>query len=237
MHHHVPPPQSPKRARQRPWGAGGGCMRCRIRGRCIVLRIHPVNGIVYMDAVNQLLDQARVGTNLPSDNALAQRMGVTRAVVSNWRQGRNPIPDERIAQLCAMAKLDGPAWTARVHAERAASPAERAMWKSMLDRLSAVAAVLALAVFAAPGAARAKVIDSQEFSGSDQPHSVYHVTTMSTHTNPQPVQSSPQAAPLQVSLPTSAEPGSTAPTFSPGMQARRCRLGAPLEDGFGDAPG
>ncbi|WP_422352406.1 DUF3693 domain-containing protein [Stenotrophomonas sp. AR026] len=131
---------------------------------------------MYMDAVNQLLDQARVGTNLPSDNALAQRMGVTRAVVSNWRQARNPIPDERIAQLCAMAKLDGPAWTARIHAERAASPAERAMWKSMLDRLSAVAAVLALVVFAAPGAARAKAIDSQGFSGSDQPHSVYYVT-------------------------------------------------------------
>ena len=128
-----------------------------------------------MDAVNQLLDQARVGTNLPSDNALAQRMGVTRAVVSNWRQARNPIPDERIAQLCAMAKLDGPAWTARIHAERAASPAERAMWKSMLDRLSAVAAVLALVVFTAPGAARAKAIDSQGFSGSDQPHSVYYV--------------------------------------------------------------
>lgn len=128
-----------------------------------------------MDAVNQLLDQARVGTNLPSDNALAQRMGVTRAVVSNWRQARNPIPDERIAQLCAMAKLDGPAWTARIHAERAASPAERAMWKSMLDRLSAVAAVLALVVFAAPGAARAKAIDSQGFSGSDQAHSVYYV--------------------------------------------------------------
>lgn len=131
-----------------------------------------------MDAVNQLLDQARVGTNLPSDNALAQRMGVTRAVVSNWRQARNPIPDERIAQLCAMAKLDGPAWTARVHAERAASPAERAMWKSMLDRLSAVAAVLALVVFAAPGAARAKDIDSQGFSGSDQPHSVYYVQSI-----------------------------------------------------------
>ncbi|MGE8270464.1 MAG: DUF3693 domain-containing protein [Stenotrophomonas geniculata] len=130
---------------------------------------------MYMDAVNQLLDQARVGTNLPSDNALAQRMGVTRAVVSNWRQARNPIPDERIAQLCAMAKLDGPAWTARIHAERAASPAERAMWKSMLDRLSAVAAVLALVVFAAPGAARAKAIDSQGFSGSYQPHSVYYV--------------------------------------------------------------
>lgn len=38
-------------------------------------------------------------------------------------------------------------------------------------------------------------------------------------------------------LPTPGEPGSTAPTFSPSMQARRCRLDTPLKDGFGDAPG
>ncbi|WP_164229425.1 DUF3693 domain-containing protein [Stenotrophomonas maltophilia] len=122
---------------------------------------------MYMDAVNQLLDQARVGTNLPSDNALAQRMGVTRAVVSNWRQARNPIPDERIAQLCAMAKLDGPAWTARIHAERAASPAERAMWKSMLDRLSAAAAVVALVALSMPGLANAKTGQIQAVSGTE----------------------------------------------------------------------
>nr|WP_313208115.1 DUF3693 domain-containing protein [Stenotrophomonas geniculata] len=165
---------------------------------------------MYMDAVNQLLDQARVGTNLPSDNALAQRMGVTRAVVSNWRQARNPIPDERIAQLCAMAKLDGPAWTARIHAERAASPAERAMWKSMLDRLSAVAAVLALVVFAAPGAARAKAIDSQGFSGSDQPHSVYYVKSIPEDAGV------PLASMTGLAMPSQEKPASPACPSRPG---------------------
>ncbi|MBD4117713.1 hypothetical protein GUH64_04400, partial [Xanthomonas citri pv. citri] len=53
-----------------------------------------------------------------------------------------------IAQLCAMAKLDGGEWMARIHAERAASPAERALWRSVLDRLSAAAAVVALLVLA-----------------------------------------------------------------------------------------
>ncbi|UXB38967.1 DUF3693 domain-containing protein [Stenotrophomonas maltophilia] len=128
-----------------------------------------------MSSVNELLDQVRDGGNFSSDNALAQRMGLTRAVISTWRSGRNPIPDERIAQLCALAKLDGPAWTARVHAERAASPAERAMWKSMLDRLSAAAAVLALVAVAMPGAARAKGVDLQGISAGSPPHSVYYV--------------------------------------------------------------
>lgn len=95
-----------------------------------------------METTNQLLDLARQVGNFNSDNALAQRLGLTRAVVSAWRQGRNPIPDERIAQLCALAKLDGPEWMARIHAERAQSPAERALWSKMLTRLAAAALVL-----------------------------------------------------------------------------------------------
>lgn len=120
-----------------------------------------------MDAVNQLLDQARIGANLPSDNALAQRMGVTRAVVSNWRQARNPIPDERIAQICAMAKLDGPLWIAMIHAERAQTQTERALWRLMLDRISAAAAVVALVALSMPGLANAKTAQIQAVSGSE----------------------------------------------------------------------
>lgn len=120
-----------------------------------------------MDAVNQLLDQARIGANLPSDNALAQRMGVTRAVVSNWRQARNPIPDERIAQICAMAKLDGPLWIAMVHAERAQTQTERALWRLMLDRISAAAAVFALVALSMPGLANAKTAQIQAVSGTE----------------------------------------------------------------------
>ncbi|PPU06834.1 hypothetical protein XacyCFBP2565_21230 [Xanthomonas arboricola pv. corylina] len=101
-----------------------------------------------MPSVNELLDKARERANLPSDNALAQRIGVTRAVISSWRKDRYPMPDERIAQVCALAKLDGGEWMARIHGERAASPAERALWRSVLDRLSAAAAVAALVVMA-----------------------------------------------------------------------------------------
>lgn len=101
-----------------------------------------------MQSTNELLDQAKKVTNLPSDNALAQRMRITRAVISSWRAGRNPVPDERIAQLCALAKLDGPEWMARIHAERAESPAERQLWQTALQRLTAVAAALAVVVIA-----------------------------------------------------------------------------------------
>ncbi|TVS47380.1 hypothetical protein E2P69_07700 [Xanthomonas perforans] len=107
-----------------------------------------VKRFLYMPTTNALLDKVKESCSLPSDNVLSHKLGVTRAVISGWRNDRYPIPDERIAQLCAMAKLDGGEWMARIHAERAASPAEKALWRSVLDRLSAAAAVVALLVLA-----------------------------------------------------------------------------------------
>lgn len=95
-----------------------------------------------MSALNELLDKAKNACGLASDNALAERVGVTRAMISKWRSDEKPIADERIAQLCALAKADGPEWMARIHAERAQSPAERALWSKMLTRLAAAALVL-----------------------------------------------------------------------------------------------
>lgn len=101
-----------------------------------------------MDHVNNLLDTVRKSCAIPSDNMLSKKIGVTRALISGWRVGRYPVPDARIAELCAMAHLDGGEWMAKIHAEAAASPAEKALWRSVLDRLSAAAAVVALVVLA-----------------------------------------------------------------------------------------
>ncbi|QPB72710.1 hypothetical protein XFHB_13645 [Xylella fastidiosa] len=79
---------------------------------------------------------------MSSDNRLAEKIGIKRQTIHQWRQGTAPIADERIAQLCAIGKLDAPRWIAKIHAERAESPTERAAWKSMLERLTATAATL-----------------------------------------------------------------------------------------------
>ncbi|MFL8010445.1 DUF3693 domain-containing protein [Xanthomonas vasicola] len=100
-----------------------------------------------MSAENELIDLVRAGGKFSSDNALAQKLGVTRAMVSSWRSGRYAMPDDQIAQLCALAKLDGASWMARIHTERAGSATERALWQSILDRLAPITAVVgALAV-------------------------------------------------------------------------------------------
>ena len=128
-----------------------------------------------MNALAELLDAVRERSGLPSDMALATKLGIQRQTLHQARKGVAGLSDERIAQLCELGKLDGAVWLAKIHAERATSPVERRVWRSVLDRLSAAAAVLVLAVIAVPGAARAKAIDSQGFSGSTQPHSVYYV--------------------------------------------------------------
>lgn len=128
-----------------------------------------------MNALAELLDAVRERSGLPSDMALATKLGIQRQTLHQARKGVAGLSDERIAQLCELGKLDGAVWLAKIHAERATSPVERRVWRSVLDRLSAAAAVLVLAVVAVPGAARAKAIESQGFSGSDQPHSVYYV--------------------------------------------------------------
>ena len=118
-----------------------------------------------MTATNELLDKAREAANISSDSALSQRLGITRAVISAWRKQLYPMPDERIAQVCALAKLDGPEWMARIHADRAQSPAERALWSKRLVRLAAAA------IFVAPLTAGAndKSLQNQAFAPEKSP--------------------------------------------------------------------
>lgn len=96
-----------------------------------------------MNSENKLLDKVKELCSIPSDNALAITLNVQRQAVSKIRRGEMPLSDERIAQLCNMANLDGPVWLAKIHAERATSKAEQAMWRTALDRLSAAVAAVA----------------------------------------------------------------------------------------------
>jgi len=130
-----------------------------------------------MTAVGELLDAARERTGIPSDNALAARLGIQRQLLSKARAGEKPISDERIAQICALAKLDGPTWIAMIHAERATTATERALWRLMLDRMGAAAAVVALVALSMPGLANAKTAQNQAVSGGLLTHSVYYVTS------------------------------------------------------------
>lgn len=119
-----------------------------------------------MSALAELLDAVRERSGLPSDMALATKLGIQRQTLHQARKGVAGLSDERIAQLCELGKLDGAVWMAKIHAERATSPVERKVWRPVLDRLSAAAAVLMLVVVAAPSVARANPVQIQGLSDS-----------------------------------------------------------------------
>ncbi|WP_434983116.1 DUF3693 domain-containing protein [Xanthomonas arboricola] len=128
-----------------------------------------------MAAVDELLDKVKESCSLPSDMALATKLGIQRQLLSKARMGDKPLSDERIAQLCAMAKLDGGQWMARIHAERAATQVERALWKSMLDRMTPVTAVvgaMVLAIGMMPATGQTKTIEINNLHASSA-HSLY----------------------------------------------------------------
>lgn len=129
-----------------------------------------------MNTLNKLLDSARKICERDSDRAVAQRLKVSANSVFVWRKG-GKITDTHLMALIELAQAD-PALAVKVREEEAGTPAERKAWGALWDRLSPVTTViggLALAVFLAPGAARAKPIDLQGFSGSEQARSVYYV--------------------------------------------------------------
>lgn len=121
-----------------------------------------------MNSENILLDKVKEICSISSDNALATKLGMQRQAISKIRNGDMAMPDARIAELCGMANLDAPLWLAKIHAERATSTVEKAMWRTALDRLSAAAAVVALVCAGSfAGQVKASEINSLRASNAD----------------------------------------------------------------------
>ncbi|WP_102944350.1 DUF3693 domain-containing protein [Stenotrophomonas sp. VV52] len=82
---------------------------------------------------------------IQSDNAGALALGVSRATVSLWKQGKNA----EIHYIERMANEIGDSpemWSAVVMAERSNSEPEKAAWKRIAQKLATVAMTLLLGV-------------------------------------------------------------------------------------------
>jgi len=93
------------------------------------------------------LDAARSRAGLPSDYALAARLGATRAAVSSWRCGRK-FPDALHAfRLAELAQCDPAKALADMELERAERQHRddaAAGWRSILQRIGGAAAMVAM---------------------------------------------------------------------------------------------
>lgn len=89
-----------------------------------------------MTAVNKLLDKAKKVCCSETDTALAARMHVSRAYLSSWRTGKDPMPDARIVEAANLAHDDAGAWLLAVREEQACGPTQR-VWHDLRMRLAA----------------------------------------------------------------------------------------------------
>ena len=125
-----------------------------------------------MDELNKLLDRIKETRSLPSDNALAKVLGVTRGSVSNWRHGKN-YPDT--VQCAAIAGFTGEP-LARVLGivgeARAISREEKAVWHKLAASAAALFVVLGATTLPGVGARDAQA-GEQSASGHEKAAGLY----------------------------------------------------------------
>jgi transcriptional regulator with XRE-family HTH domain len=96
---------------------------------------------------SEYLDAARSRAGIPSDYALAARLGVSRGAVSNWRVGRGfpePLYAFRLAELADVDPARLVADLELQRAEREHRDATAAGWRSILQRISGAAAAVVM---------------------------------------------------------------------------------------------
>lgn len=86
-----------------------------------------------------LLDKAKDIHSLPSDYKLALVMGISHTALISYRAGKT-LPDARvISKICELTGDDPEILAAEIEAERAKTPEARALWRSVVERLSMTA--------------------------------------------------------------------------------------------------
>lgn len=122
-----------------------------------------------MHTTAQLLDLVKAAHGLTSDYKLAQVLGVSKANISNYRNGHRHPETEVCLRIAELAKLDPDVVVCSVQAERSTTEISRSHWASIAARLAtpatALGAILSVAFLGAPAPADAVPIDG----GADQP--------------------------------------------------------------------
>ena len=103
-----------------------------------------------MNTTIEFLDALKAKTGAGSDYQLHKILGVTRSGISSYRCGRSYFDDEVCLKVASILEISPALVFAAVHAERAKSEPEKAVWKSIFEKLGGLAASIALAAIILP---------------------------------------------------------------------------------------
>lgn len=105
-----------------------------------------------MQTTCDFLDAVKTRFNLPSDYALAAKLGISRAMLSHYRLRHDTFSDSVALTVAKLLEIDPAIMLVNIQAERCRQPVEKAVWESILQKLGGAAAALVLALgVVAPG--------------------------------------------------------------------------------------
>lgn len=133
-----------------------------------------------MNTTIEFLDAVKAKTGVPSDYALSPILEVTRSAVSRYRNGKDFLGDETALRVAKILEVEPATVLAAVHAERAKTAEEKAVWKLIYEKLGGIAAG-ALIAFTASTAAPTPASAADNV----QSNSVYYVKSR-RRLNPNP---------------------------------------------------
>jgi len=80
-----------------------------------------------------LIELARERGGFETYSALAKRMGVTTATMSQWRSNVAPLSEARLEELCGFARENAGFWDISIRAEKAKSASLRRQLQAFLQ--------------------------------------------------------------------------------------------------------
>jgi predicted transcriptional regulator len=92
-----------------------------------------------------VLEALKAKTGAPSDYALHKILGVTRQAISTYRTNTSTFSDEMCLKVASILEVDPCLILAIAYAERTGNQEVKAAWKTVLERLSGMAAMLLIA--------------------------------------------------------------------------------------------
>ncbi|WP_373987021.1 helix-turn-helix domain-containing protein [Duganella sp. BuS-21] len=82
------------------------------------------------------LDAVKTRHRLPSDYALAKRLGVAPANISSYRSGRRIIDDDMALAIALELAINPLQVIATANIERAKTPEQRERWSGVMEKFS-----------------------------------------------------------------------------------------------------
>lgn len=98
------------------------------------------------------IDELKARKGGISDYAVAKILGVTQQTISKYRVGKDYLGDSTAIRVAELLEIEPAIIIASVHAERAKSESEKAVWREILEKLGGVAAsvVIGIAAYTLP---------------------------------------------------------------------------------------